>query len=184
MRMARGVTRTLVIVALILCASAPLVPTAAAQSRASCAMDRFASTLTGAGLGGVVVAVPATVVHRHDQTSSHRMVAGAISAGAVIGFLSSGRDQPCLGHSDSSHVRADVFSIRAAHARRGSIAGVIVGGVLGAVGSTFYNVGCDDSSGCDAKSTRVGITIFSVGEGAIAGAIVGSLIGWVWPAGR
>jgi hypothetical protein len=59
----------------------------------------------------------------------------------------------------------------------------VIGGVLGAVGGTLYNVGCGRDP-CDANRARVNVMLFSAGEGALAGGILGSLIGWAWPAGR
>lgn len=153
-----------------------------AQTNGQCGTDRATSTLVGAGLGAAAGAIPATIVHRHDQTSSHRIVVVSISAGAIIGFVAAGRDHPCLPGSDSA--RADVvMGTRSRHAGRGALVGAIVVGVAGAAASTLYNVGCERDP-CDATRTRVYITLFSATEGAAAGAILGGLIGWAWPAGR
>jgi hypothetical protein len=154
-----------------------------AQPSDACRTDRTLSTLVGAGLGGAAGAIPATIVHRHDQASSHRIVAVSISAGALIGFVAAGRDHPCLSRMDSSRLADAVVATRSGHARHGALAGAVIGGVLGAVGGTFYNVGCGRDP-CDATRTRVNIMLFSAGEGALAGGILGSLIGWAWPAGR
>ena len=154
-----------------------------AQSTSSCTTDRTVSTLVGAGLGAAAGAIPATIVHRHDQTSSHRIVAVSISAGALIGFLAAGRDHPCLPQADSSNLADPVIAGRSNHAARGAVAGALIGGILGAVGSTFYNVGCDRDP-CDVTRARVGVLVFSMGEGAVAGGLVGALVGWAWPANR
>jgi len=155
---------------------------AGAQESGQCSTDRLLSTLVGAGLGAAAGAIPATVVHRHDQTSSHRIVAGAISAGALIGFLAAGRDHPCASHSDPA--RADeVLATRSGHAGHGALVGAVIGGVVGAAASTLYSVGCTRDP-CDANRQRVYIGLFSAGEGALAGGILGSLIGWAWPVKR
>jgi hypothetical protein len=156
---------------------------AAAQSSSACNTDRTLSTLVGAGLGGAAGAIPATIVHRHDQTSSHRIVTVSISAGAVIGFIAAGRDHPCMSRPDSSPIADAVVATRSRHAGHGALAGVVIGGVLGAVGGTLYNVGCARDP-CHANRTRAGLMLFSAGEGALAGGLLGSLIGWAWPAGR
>jgi hypothetical protein len=147
-----------------------------------CGTDRALSTLVGAGLGAAAGAIPATVVHRHDQTSSHRIVVVSISAGAVIGFVAAGRDHPCLPGSDSSLADIVVAS-RSRHARHGALVGAIIGGVVGAAGGTLYNIGCEQDP-CNATRTRAGLMLFSAGEGALAGGLLGTLIGWAWPAGR
>ena len=154
-----------------------------AQPGSSCTKDRTVSTLVGAGLGAAVGAIPATIVHRHDQTSSHRILAVSISAGALIGFLAAGRDYPCVAQADSSHLADPVIAGRSSHAGRGAVAGALIGGVLGAVGSTFYNIGCGRDP-CDMTRARVGVTVFSAAEGAAAGALLGGLLGWAWPTNR
>jgi hypothetical protein len=153
-----------------------------AQGTGTCGTDRTLSTLVGAGLGAAAGAIPATIVHRHDQTSSHRIVVASISAGALIGFAAAGRDRPCTSRSDS--VAGDVvIATRSRHAGRGALVGAIIGSVVGAAGSTLYNIGCERDP-CDATRARVGVMLFSAGEGALAGGILGTLIGWAWPAGR
>jgi hypothetical protein len=174
----------LVCIALIACL---LPPRATAQSGTACATDRTISTLVGAGLGAAAAAIPATVVHRHDQTSSHRIVALSVSAGALVGFFAAGRDHPCAPHRDSSANSPQLASAfvarRSTHATRGAITGAVIGGVLGAVGSTLYHVGCERDP-CGASRGRFNLLLFSAGEGAAAGGLLGSLIGWAWPAGR
>ena len=160
--------------------SAHAVP---AQVSGACATDRTVSALVGAGLGAAAGAIPATIVHRHDQTSSHRIVAVSISAGALIGFVAAGRDRPCAARPDSSRPAAGVMTGRSRHARRGAIAGALAGGVLGAVGGTLYDIGCRDGP-CNETRMRAGIMLFSAGEGAVAFGLLGSLIGWAWPMGR
>ena len=150
-----------------------------AQSSSACATDRTVSTLVGAGLGAAVAAIPATIVHRHDQTSSHRIVAVSIPAGAFIGFLAAGRDHPCAARGDSSHLAHAVFAGRSRHARRGAFTGAIVGGALGTLGSTLISIGCTRDS-CNATRARVGVTLSFAGEGAAAGGLLGGLIGWAW----
>lgn len=154
-----------------------------AQGSGTCGTDRALSTLVGAGLGAAAGAIPATVVHRHDQTSSHRIVVVSISAGAIIGFAAAGRDRPCMSGSDSSVAAHVAVATRSRHAQHGALVGAVLGGVVGAVGGTFYNVGCVEDP-CDATRARVGLMLFSAGEGALAGGILGTLIGWAWPAGR
>jgi len=154
-----------------------------AQSSEACATDRTVSTLVGAGLGAAVAAIPATVIHRHDQTSSHRIVVLSVSTGALIGFLGAGRDHPCAVHADSSRPADAVIAGRSSHARRGAVVGAIVGGVLGAVGSTYYNVGCTRDPR-NVTRMRIEIGAFSAGEGASAGGLLGGLIGWAWHVGR
>jgi hypothetical protein len=146
----------------------------------TCGTDRAVSTLAGAGLGGVVAAIPATIIHRHDQATSHRIVGVSITGGAIIGFLAANRDHPCLIRPDSSHVGDAVVPTRSGHAGRGAMAGIVVGGVLGALGGTLYNVGCVRDP-CNATAVRVGVMLFSASEGALAGGLVGGLIGWAWP---
>jgi hypothetical protein len=146
-------------------------------------MDRTVSTLVGAGLGAAAAAIPATIVHRHDQTSSHRIVAVSISAGAVIGFVAAGRDHPCAVRADSSPSTDRVIAGRSSHATRGAVAGGLIGGVLGAVGGTLYNIGCTRDP-CNASQERAGIMAFSAAEGAVAIGLLGGLIGWAWPTGR
>jgi hypothetical protein len=165
-------------------AAAAWAPSLHAQSRGACGTDRLVSTLVGAGLGGAVAAIPATVVHRHDQATSHRIVAVSISGGALVGFLAANRDHPCAPRADSSSTAGVVVATRSSHALRGAVAGVLVGGVLGAVGSTFYTVGCDLDRPCDAYRTRLGLTIFSAAEGAAACGLLGGLMGWAWPVHR
>ena len=156
---------------------------AAAQPGDACRTDRTWSTIVGAGLGGAAAAIPATIVHRHDQTSSHRIVAVSVSTGALIGFVAAGRDHPCMSRMDSS-LRADsVVERRSGHAGRGFVTGAVIGGVLGAVGSTQLNIGCEQDP-CHPTLGRISVTAFLAGEGALAGGILGSLIGWAWPAGR
>lgn len=154
-----------------------------AQSSEACATDRTVSTLVGAGLGAAVAAIPATVIHRHDQTSSHRIVVLSVSTGALIGFLAAGRDHPCAVHADSSRPADPVIAGRSSHARRGAIVGAVTGGVLGAVGSTYYNVVCIRDP-CNVTRMRIEIGAFSAGEGAAAGGLLGALIGWAWHVGR
>ena len=160
---------------------------ASAQAGQACATDRTISTLVGAGLGAAAAAIPATVVHRHDQTSSHRIVAISVSAGALVGFFAAGRDHPCAPHPDSLAVSQPatnaVVTRRSTHASHGAVAGAVIGGVLGAVGSTLYHVGCERDP-CGASRGRFNLMLFSAGEGAAAGGLLGGLIGWAWPAGR
>lgn len=151
-----------------------------AQSTQQCDTDRRLSTLVGAGIGAAVGAIPATIVHRHDQTSSHAIVAVSIGTGALTGFLAAGRDRPCLPTTESPHLAEAVMAARSRHAWHGAFAGAVTGSVAGAVGGTFYNVGCEGSC----NGTRAGLMLFSAGEGAIAGGILGGLIGWAWPVGR
>jgi len=151
-----------------------------AQQNSACQTDRTISTLVGAGLGAAIGAIPATIVHRHDQTSSHRIVAGSVVAGALIGFVASSRDRPCANSRDASRVADAVVAGRAAHARRGALAGALIGG---AVGGTFYQTGCTNEP-CHERATRTNLMLFSAGEGLLAGGILGSLVGWAWPAGR
>lgn len=176
----------------LVCALAPLAAPqdASAQTGAQtsartgdrCATSRTISTIVGAGLGGSIAAIPATIIHRHDQTSSHRIVAVSVSAGAIIGFIGAGRDQPCASRSDSLHLTTGMVARRSSHAGRGAIAGAVVGGIVGAVGGTFYNIGCGRDP-CNATRARVNVIVFSAAEGAAAGGILGSLIGWAWPTG-
>ena len=150
---------------------------------AQCGADRTMSTLVGAGLGAAAGAIPATIVHRHDQTSSHRIVAVSVSSGALIGLLAAGRDRPCISRMDSLHLGNDVMSHRSTHAWHGALAGAATGAVLGAVGGTFYNIGCERDP-CNAIAGRIGIVALSAGEGAVAFGLLGSLIGWAWPVRR
>lgn len=154
-----------------------------AQSSRACSGDGAISTLVGAGLGAAFGAIPATIVHRHDQTSSHRIVAVSISTGALIGFFAAGRDHPCVTRADSSHLADPVLAGRSSHAARGAVVGALIGGVLGGVGSTFYSVGCGLDP-CDMMHTRIGLAVFSAAEGAAAGGLLGTLVGWAWPARR
>lgn len=108
-----------------------------AQASGACSTDRTLSTLVGAGLGGAAGAIPATIVHRHDQASSHRVVAVSISAGALIGFIAAGRDHPCVSRPDSSQLADAVVVARSGHAGHDALAGAAIGGVLGAVGATL-----------------------------------------------
>ena len=156
---------------------------AGAQAIEQCSTDRTVSTLVGAGLGLAAGAIPATVVHRHDQTSSHRIVVGSLAVGAVIGFVAAGHDRPCALHADSSRIADAVIAGRSEHAMRGALTGIVIGGVVGAAGGTLYNVGCEQDP-CHANRARAALMLFSAGEGAIAGGILGSLIGWAWPVGR
>src|SRR5690349_331811 len=134
-----------------------------AQAAGGCAMDRTVSTLVGAGLGAAAAAIPATIVHRHDQTSSHRIVAVSISAGAVIGFVAAGRDHPCVTRADSSASTDRVLAGRSSHARRGAVAGALIGGMLGAAGGTLYNLGCAGDP-CNASTQRIGVMALSAAE--------------------
>ena len=154
-----------------------------AQAARACTTDRTVSTLVGAGLGAAAGAIPATIVHRRDQTSSHRIVAVSISAGALIGFVAAGRDHPCITQIDSPAAGGAVIAGRSSHARRGAIAGALTGTVLGAVGGTFYNIGCKDGP-CNETRTRIEFMSFSAAEGAVAFGLLGSLIGWAWPMTR
>ena len=154
-----------------------------AQTAGGCRTDRAISTIVGAGLGSAAGAIPATIVHRHDQTSSHRIVIGSVSAGALIGFVAAGRDQPCRSSIDSSRVPDAVIGRRSLHARRGALVGGLIGGALGAAGGTLYQLGCASQS-CDGKVTRTDVMLFSAAEGAVAIGILGGLIGWAWPTGR
>lgn len=156
---------------------------ASARTGDGCATSRTISTIVGAGLGGAVAAIPATIIHRHDQTSSHRIVAVSVSTGAIIGFIAAGRDQPCASRADSLQPTTALVAGRSSHAGRGAVAGAVVGGILGAVGSTFYNIGCGRDP-CNAIRARVNVIVFSAAEGATAGGILGSLIGWAWPTRR
>ena len=167
-------------VLLVACLSSRLVE---AQSGDACNTDRTWSTVVGAGLGAAAAAIPATIVHRHDQTSSHRIVAVSVSAGALIGFVAAGRDHPCTSRLDSSHLTDSIVQQRSGHAGRGFVTGAAIGGVLGALGSTQLNIGCEEDP-CHPVLGRVGATALFAGEGALVGVILGSLIGWAWPAGR
>jgi len=177
------VQRHAVVVACALSLACLLSRPAQAQVSGQCRTDRTLSTLVGAGLGAAVGAIPATIVHRHDQASSHRIVVVSVAGGALIGFVASGRDRPCASRADSSHAANGVVEARSGHASHGALAGAVIGGVIGAVGGSFYNAGCDGGS-CDANRTRVNLMLFSAGEGALAGGILGSLIGWAWPVRR
>jgi len=156
---------------------------AEAQPSGACRTDRTMSTLVGAGLGAAAAAIPATIVHRHDQTSSHRIVAVSVSAGALIGFVAAGRDHPCISRTESSERPDSVVERRSGHAGRGFVTGAVIGGVVGALGSTQFNIGCEQDP-CHPALGRISATLFFTGEGALAGGILGSLIGWAWPAGR
>lgn len=158
-----------------------IAPVARAQS-AQCATDLTVSTLVGAGLGGVVAAIPATIVHRHDQNTSHRIVEVSIPAGAVVGFMLAKRDRPCASPPDSVRVAEAVLTRRSSHAGTGALIGGIMGGIAGAVGSTFLNVGCGDRGSCSGSHLEIGIAM--AGLGGISGGILGGLIGWAVPAGR
>ena len=152
-----------------------------AQVGGACAKDRVVSTLVGAALGAAAGAIPATVVHRHDQTSSHRIVALSISTGAFVGFIAAGRDRPCASLSDSLRLSDPVITGRSRHASQGAIVGAVIGAALGAVGGTLYNIGCERGS-CTA--THAGVILFSASEGAGVGGLLGGLIGWAWPIPR
>ncbi len=156
---------------------------AIAQPGDDCRTDRTWSTLVGAGLGAAAAAIPATIVHRHDQTTSHLIVAASVSAGALIGFVAAGRDHPCTSRMDAAHLTDSIVHQRSGHAGRGFVTGAVIGGVFGALGSTQLNVGCELDP-CHPVLGRVGATALFAGEGALAGGILGSLIGWAWPAGR
>lgn len=104
---------------------------AEAQVSGTCRTDRIVSTIVGAGLGAAAGAIPATIVHRHDQRSSHRIVIGSVTAGALIGFVASGRDRSCS-RGDSSHLGETVVGKRSAHAKRGALIGGGVGGAVAA----------------------------------------------------
>jgi hypothetical protein len=154
----------------------------AAQPSSPCSTDRVTSTLVGAGLGAAVAAIPATIAHRHDQNTSHRIVGLSVSAGAVLGLIEANRDRPCTAHRDSLHAATAVLDARSNHARIGGVTGSVLGGVAGIVGSTYLNVGCGDNvRSCNARRN---IAILMAGEGALAGGLLGALIGWAWPAGR
>lgn len=150
-----------------------------AQATGSCRTDRTVSTLVGSGLGLAAAAIPATVIHRHDQTSSHRIVIGSAAAGAVIGFVAAGRDRPC-NSSDESSVGRPIVTERSTRAGRGILVGGAIGGVLGAVGSTFFHTGCTR----EPCHERLNMALFLAGEGAAAGGILGGLLGWAWPVRR
>ena len=152
-----------------------------ARAASGCSADRTVSTLVGAGIGAAAAAIPATIVHRHDQSTSHRIVAISITAGAIVGFLAANRDRPCATRSDSSSAGNTILASRSEHSQRGALVGVAIGAVLAAVGSRLYPVGCDLDRPCNSNGTRLGLTLFSAGEGAIAGGLLGSLIGWAWP---
>jgi hypothetical protein len=156
-------------------------PAAEAQLNKQCSTDRTVSMLVGAGLGLAAGAIPATIVHRHDQSSSHRIVAGSVAGGALIGLLAASRDRPCVLRADSLHIADAVIASRSGHAKRGALTGVVIGGVVGAAGSAFLNVGCERDP---CNGSRAPLTLFLGGEGAVAGGILGSLIGWAWPVGR
>lgn len=156
-----------------------------AQPRGACRADRAVSTLVGAGLGAAAGAIPATVVHRHDQVGSRGIVTVSIAPGALIGFVAPGRDRPCVSRTDSSQVADSVVARRSGRAGRGALAGAVIGAALGAVGSTLYNVDVDCAPGpCHATRGRVSLMLVSAGGGALAGGILGGLIGWAWPMGR
>ena len=154
-----------------------------AQSGDACRTDRTWSTVVGAGLGAAAAAIPATIVHRHDQTSSHRIVAVSVSAGALIGFVAAGRDHPCTSRMDPSHLTDSIVQQRSGHAGRGFVTGAVIGGVLGALGSTQLNIGCEQDP-CHPVLGRASATALFAGEGALAVGILGGLIGWAWPTGR
>lgn len=178
----RHISRAALCVALAaLAAGSPRV--ARAQASGACTSDRTVSTLVGAGIGAAAAAIPATIVHRHDQTSSHRIVAVSVSAGALIGFFAAGRDHPCASADSSRHASDPIMVGRSSHAKHGAVAGAIIGGVLGAVGGSFFNVGCTNDP-CSVTRERAGIMVFSAAEGAVAGGVLGSLIGWAWPVHR
>ena len=153
-----------------------------AQQDGPCETTRRISTFVGAGLGAAVGAIPATIVHRHDHTSSQRILVGSVAAGALIGFVASGRDRACTSRADSLPVARRIVASRSTHAGHGALAGVVIGGVLGAVGGTFYHTGCSREP-CHANATR-NLVVFSAAEGAAAGGILGGLIGWAWPVRR
>ena len=154
-----------------------------AQASGMCRTDRVVSTLVGAGLGAAAGAIPATIVHRHDQTSSHRIVIGSIAAGTLIGFVAAGRDRPCISRADAPPLAGGGVAGRAAHARHGVLVGSLTGAVVGAAGGTLYGIGCAEGP-CNENATRAKFMLFSAGEGAVAGGLLGSLIGWAWPIKR
>ena len=156
-----------------------------AQLNGQCRADRTMSTIVGAGLGAAAAAIPATIIHRHDQTTSHRIVAISIATGALTGFVAAGRDHPCLSAApaESVHVGDAVLSSRSKHASRGGLAGFVTGAVVGAAGSAFLQMGCE-ADPCHPVVGRVGAAAFFAGEGGLAGGILGSLIGWAWPVKR
>ena len=84
---------------------------------------------------------------------------------------------------DSSQRADSVVERRSGHAGRGFVTGAVIGGVLGAVASSQFNLGCEQDP-CHPVLGRIGVTVAFAGEGALAGGILGSLIGWAWPAGR
>jgi hypothetical protein len=147
----------------------------------ACISQRVISTLVGAGLGAAVAAAPATIAHRHDQTTSYRILIGSVAIGTAVGFVAGGHDASCTTRSDST-LSTPTATPRAHHAASGAIAGAIVGGVAGAVGGTFYQLGCYQS--CNATRQRAGVMLFSAAEGAAAGSLLGGLIGWAWPRGH
>jgi hypothetical protein len=156
-----------------------------AQPRGTCRADRAVSTPVRAGLSAAAGAIPATVVRRYDQVSSHVIVTAPMAPAALIGFVAAGRDRPCVSRTDSFQVADSVAAVRAGRARRGALAGVVIGAALGAVGSTLYNVDVDCAPGpCRATRGRASLMLFSAGGGALAGGILGGLIGWAWPMGR
>ena len=68
-------------------------------------------------------------------------------------------------------------------AGRGGRAGALIGAALGTVGGTLYNIGCAGDR-CNATRARAEVMLFSAGEGAIAGGLLGSMIGWAWPSAK
>src|SRR5262249_18724391 len=154
------------------------------QSSGHCGTDRTVSTLVGAGLGAAVGAIPATIVHNRNETASHRILAISIATGALTGFAAASRDRPCLPGSDSPRLRDAVLAKRSGHAWRGGLAGFVSGAVVGAAGSALYTVDADCIPGPCRTSPRTRITLLSAAEGAVAGGLLGSLIGWAWPVRR
>jgi hypothetical protein len=87
-----------------------------------------------------------------------------------------------VGHS-SPHEWSDSLPApsRAEHARKLAVRGAVGGGVLGVIGGSLYNVGCDSGpGGCSVRAGRLSLMVFTGAEGAALGAVVGSLIGWAW----
>ena len=157
----------------------------AAQSPGACTTDRTVSTLVGAGLGLAAAAIPATVVHRHNPTSSHHIVELSVSGGALLGFFAAGRDHPWASHAESAPVEGqrDVLAGRSTHAGKGAIIGAAIGGVVGALGGSLYDGG-RTLDHCRVTHTRISLMLLTAGEGAAAGGLLGGLIGWAVPAGR
>ncbi len=167
--------------ALIAIAMLPFHSAGSQPSVSECRTYRAASTVAGIGLGAALGAVPATIVHRHDQRASHAIMAVSISGGALVGFIGSGRGHPCAAPaSNGPRVPDPVFAARESHSWKGALVGAVAGGLLGAYGGSQLNIGCTRDP-CDEASQRRLAIAGSAGVGALAGGVLGSLVGWAWP---